>query len=259
MITSTNSVPKRMSPECEVVALAAKGVPFPKHAGAVQELSEGLSSRVFKLYFPYYWDHEEVQLLRDQAVTAIDPKHFLWYLQNLARVVLPRFPDRLHWTETCNLFHFFGFMRLLDSCQREELRNLLDNEFGYRDVSSLRSTVDISALSVRSALEQRSSEDMQFLCELLSARPEFLEFYGHYQIQYYGGLTPCIDRIAGYVGGGSELFVPQTVLGLLAVQRNEPTGVAKANTSEIHDRLVAPLSLRARNLLNPFLTRERSN
>ena len=117
---------------------------------------------------------------------------------------------------------------------------------GSRSLISLTEVSALSALeSIGDMLSLRSGCASHGLLGLAVSEPRLFEFYGNYQVHYYGGVEECIDNIARYARTSSApngVFVAQTILSLLAIRSRLEHRLDADIRSTVRDKVYAHLS-----------------
>jgi hypothetical protein len=207
-------------PERTLLDLASEGVPFTRGADrkSMHHLVTSLRSRRPELYFPFFWTHADVDKLKKIFLSSISVDDVVWYLCALKEILGDRYPHKLHWMERSNLYHIFGLLRLVGKADRKVALEAIKDAFGHRLITKPKGIVDISAYSALAILEEREAREMKGFAEKLLETPRVLRFYGSYQVYYYGGLDNCVDSLAKYASYGNQIFIPQSILSLIAIQ-----------------------------------------
>jgi hypothetical protein len=209
-------------PERTLLDLAFEGVHFARCADrkSMHHLVTCLRSRRPELYFPFFWTHADVDKLEKTFLSSISVDDVIWYICALKEILGDRYPHKLHWMERSNLYHIFGLLRLVGKTDRKAALKAIRNVFGHRVVTKPKSIIDISSYSSLAILEEREAREMKGFAEKLLENPMVLRFYGSYQIYYYGGFDNCVDGLAKYASSSKQIFIPQSILSLVAIQND---------------------------------------
>jgi len=205
------------TPESQLLYYYSEGVP--RHAQALSEdaarLCSGIRNRKLHIYFPFFWNHDDVLALKMSRSVDFDPEKLLFVAERIAELVLSREQDHIHWIERINLFHMFGLVRIYG--KRIPARSLAFlRPIGQMvPKSRTNSLFLVSAINAQSVIENRDPKDETEFFSIAEAEPSVVRDFGNYQIFYHGGIRKCIDELRSDLKACGKVPVPGSVLSLL--------------------------------------------
>lgn len=250
--------------ERDLLELALEGIELPTGAGSqdMRSLVVGLTEHQPGIFFPFFWSSRDVDCLQADRLKGISLDDVIWYLRSLWGILQVRYPSGLHWMEMSNLYHVFGLLRLVaghDEGNRNAAATAIRETFLPERTTQLHSIAEVSAFSALAVLEEREPQDMAKYLNWLISSPSCLGFYGTYQLYYYGSLDSCVDSLSRYrLENRNTVFLPQSILGLLAVRTRIRSVDPKEAGHKIKDELLDLLDTPTKRMTERFLPRTES-
>ena len=205
------------TPESQLLYYYCEGIPRHDVISSVdiENIREDLRNRKIRLYFPFYWSHGDVRLLKKLLHEQVDPKDILYVADSISHLVLSRDESCVHWIERINLFHLYGLIRIYGASIYDEALNWIERIIKESTPSRGNALLLISAANSKAVLENRDPKDETDFFSIASAEPRVILDFGMYQIFYHGGIVPCIQELESDIKDNQKVPIPGSVLSLL--------------------------------------------
>ena len=251
----------RQTPETYFISLAAQGVKFPLEVNedVINNIVSDIRLHKPRIYFPFYWKNVDVKRL-DSVLLKIKPDDLKKTLFNIKILVGERYPYKLHWMESINIFHLMGIFRKLskvDDTLSNEIEKFIREEFraDFKKISQY-TIIDISSLIAVSVAKKTELKDAMGLVNVFMTNPELFKYYGYYQMHYYGGINSTINKMKEYIGVDDpcQIVIPQTLIGLASIHIDRYPWYGNINIlHDLFDQLPQTLKNNTSSIFYDFL------
>lgn len=210
--------------ETYFISLASQGVKFPLEVddNVIDNIVSDIRLQRPRIYFPFYWKNVDVKRL-NPVISQILPTDLIKTLFNIKALVAERYPNKLHWMESVNIYHLMGMLRKLskeDDSLSNEIEKFIRKEFS-NDIGNITqyTIIDISSLTSLFVAKRTELKDAMDLVNVFITNPELLKYYGYYQMHYYDGINTTLEKMKEYIDENDpcQIVLPQTLLGLASI------------------------------------------
>lgn len=251
----------RQTPETYFISLASQGVKFPLEVNddVINNIVSDIRLHKPRIYFPFYWKNVDVKRL-DPVLLKIKPDDLKKTLFNIKTLVAERYPKKLHWMESINIFHLMGILRKLskaDDASSNEIEKFIKKEFRADSKKISQNTIiDISSLTSLSVAKKTELKDAMDLVTVFITNPELFQYYGYYQMHYYGGINSTINKMKEYIDGNDpcKIVLPQTLIGLASIHIDRYPWYGNIDIlHDLFDQLPNPLKSNIDSIFHEYL------
>ena len=165
------------TPENQLLYYYCEGVPRHESVSTeekVRRIHEYVSAKKVGIYFPEFWNHEEVRELKILPSGLFDVDNLIAVTTKLWKVVFYRDEDSVHWVERINLFHLFGLLRIYGKAAPAKTSDLLGSVCNRPIAGGSNSMALVSAINAKDALENRDIVDETEFFRLATRCPSTL-------------------------------------------------------------------------------------
>lgn len=205
------------TPETQLLYYYCEGIP--RHTSVshldMGKIIDGLNDRRLLIYFPVFWNHDEVREFKNKFSTLINPENLFFVGSKLFKLLSIRDKRCVHWIERINLFHMYGLIRIYGYMFKTNALSFLNSVYTEQSKSIKNDFSIVSAINAKSVLENRDAKDETEFFELVQKNLYLVRDYGNYQMFYYGGIIKCIHELQANLNEQKKVPVPSSVLSLL--------------------------------------------